>query len=127
MHKVAPDADPHAAALQPGSKLVAAGYALYSSATMLVISVGQVSFGRLLGDTLCSSYLWDRQLQMQLHASLHLIGASRHLWHVLSGCHAGHPSGADDADANAKVSEQLQGDSKLRSGAPCCPFVRYAV
>jgi Fructose-1-6-bisphosphatase, N-terminal domain len=35
-------ASPDAAALQPGSELVAAGYALYSSATMLVLSVGQV-------------------------------------------------------------------------------------
>lgn len=32
-----------AAALQRGTELVAAGYALYSSATMLVISTGQVS------------------------------------------------------------------------------------
>lgn len=44
IYRVAPGADPQAAALQPGSKLVAAGYALYSSATMLVISVGQVGF-----------------------------------------------------------------------------------
>lgn len=43
VYKVAPGAAPQAAALQPGSDLVAAGYALYSSATMLVISVGQVS------------------------------------------------------------------------------------
>jgi fructose-1,6-bisphosphatase len=42
VYRVEAGMDPQAAALQPGSKLVAAGYALYSSATMLVISTGQV-------------------------------------------------------------------------------------
>jgi fructose-1,6-bisphosphatase I len=43
VYKVAAASDPQAAVLQPGSQLVASGYALYSSATMLVISVGQVN------------------------------------------------------------------------------------
>lgn len=34
--------DATAAVLQPGTQLVAAGYALYSSATMMVISTGKV-------------------------------------------------------------------------------------
>lgn len=42
VYRVEAGTDPQAAALQPGSKLVAAGYALYSSATMLVMSTGQV-------------------------------------------------------------------------------------
>lgn len=42
VYRVEAGMDPQAAALQPGSKLVAAGYALYSSATMLVMSTGQV-------------------------------------------------------------------------------------
>lgn len=41
VYRVEAGMNPQAAALQPGSKLVAAGYALYSSATMLVISAGQ--------------------------------------------------------------------------------------
>eukprot|EP00878_Enallax_costatus_P011202 GHUV01011698.1.p1 GENE.GHUV01011698.1~~GHUV01011698.1.p1 ORF type:complete len:217 (+),score=52.76 GHUV01011698.1:476-1126(+) len=38
-------ADALSAALQPGSRLVAAGYALYSSATMMVISTGNGTHG----------------------------------------------------------------------------------
>jgi fructose-1,6-bisphosphatase I len=34
--------DAQSDALQPGMKLVAAGYSLYSSAVMMVISLGQV-------------------------------------------------------------------------------------
>jgi hypothetical protein len=42
VYKAAAGADPQAAVLQPGRELVAAGYTLYSSATMLVISIGSV-------------------------------------------------------------------------------------
>jgi hypothetical protein len=42
VYRAAAGADPQAAVLQPGSELVAAGYTLYSSATMLVISIGSV-------------------------------------------------------------------------------------
>ncbi|WIA42003.1 hypothetical protein OEZ86_009300 [Tetradesmus obliquus] len=48
--------DATAAALQPGTELVAAGYALYSSATMLVISTGQGTHGFTL-DPLCGEFL----------------------------------------------------------------------
>ena len=44
-------------ALQPGRKCVAAGYALYGSATMMVLSTGQGVNGFMLDPVSCISVL----------------------------------------------------------------------
>jgi fructose-1,6-bisphosphatase I len=57
-------AEPTAAALQPGSRLVAAAYALYSSATMLVVSWGCGAHGFTLDTGLGEFVLTHPSIQI---------------------------------------------------------------
>lgn len=51
-------------ALQPGNKVVAAGYALYGSATMLVMSTGKGVHGFMLDPSIGEFILTDRNMKV---------------------------------------------------------------
>lgn len=78
VYRVAPGMDPQAAALQPGSELIAAGYALYSSATMLVISVGQGTHGFTLDPLLGEFMLTHPNIKIPTRGQIYSVNDARY-------------------------------------------------
>lgn len=60
-------------ALQPGNKVVAAGYALYGSATMMVLSTGSGVDGFMLDPSIGEFILTDRNMQIPSRGKIYSI------------------------------------------------------
>jgi len=60
-------------ALQPGNKIVAAGYALYGSATMIVLSTGQGVNGFMLDPSIGEFILTDRDMKIKPRGKIYSI------------------------------------------------------
>jgi fructose-1,6-bisphosphatase I len=60
-------------ALQPGRKIVAAGYALYGSATMVVLSVGNGVNGFMLDPSIGEFILTDRNMRIKPRGKIYSI------------------------------------------------------
>lgn len=71
-------ADGMAEALQPGSKLVAAGYGLYSSATMMVISVGKGTHGFTLDSGIGEFVLTHPDMQVPKRGQIYSLNDARY-------------------------------------------------
>lgn len=68
-------------ALQPGNKLVAAGYALYGSATMMVLSLGQGVNGFMLDPAIGEFILTESNMQIPTRGKIYSINEGySHLW-----------------------------------------------
>lgn len=68
-------------ALQPGSKVVAAGYCLYGSATMMVISIGNGVNGFMLNPSIGEFILTDENLTIPSRGKIYSINEGyTHLW-----------------------------------------------
>ncbi|KAF7285274.1 hypothetical protein GWI33_011403 [Rhynchophorus ferrugineus] len=68
-------------ALQPGNKVVAAGYALYGSATMMVLSLGNSVNGFMLDPTIGEFVLTDKNMTIPNRGKIYAINEGyTHLW-----------------------------------------------
>lgn len=68
-------------ALQPGTNVVAAGYALYGSATMMVLSLGKSVNGFMLDPTIGEFVLTDRDMRIPSRGKIYAINEGyTHLW-----------------------------------------------
>ncbi|CAH1960037.1 unnamed protein product [Acanthoscelides obtectus] len=68
-------------ALQPGTKVVAAGYALYGSATMMVISVGNGVHGFMLDPSIGEFILTDKNMTVPAKGKIYSINEGyTHIW-----------------------------------------------
>ncbi|KAL3280343.1 hypothetical protein HHI36_017832 [Cryptolaemus montrouzieri] len=68
-------------ALQPGNKVVAAGYALYGSATMMVLSVGNGVNGFMLDPSIGEFVLTDKDMKIPKKGKIYSINEGyTHLW-----------------------------------------------
>ncbi|KAJ8969219.1 hypothetical protein NQ314_001860 [Rhamnusium bicolor] len=68
-------------ALQPGNKAVAAGYALYGSATMMVITTGNGVHGFMLDPSIGEFILTDRNMRVPNRGNIYSINEGyTHLW-----------------------------------------------
>lgn len=68
-------------ALQPGTKVVAAGYALYGSATMMVLSLGNSVNGFMLDPSFGEFILTDRNLRIPNRGNIYSINEGHtHTW-----------------------------------------------
>lgn len=68
-------------ALQPGNKVVAAGYALYGSATMMVISLGSGVQGFMLDPSIGEFVLTEADLQIPSRGKIYAINEGyTHQW-----------------------------------------------
>lgn len=67
--------------LQPGNKVVAAGYALYGSATMMVLSTGCGVDGFMLDPSIGEFILTDRDMKIPKRGKIYSINESyEHKW-----------------------------------------------
>ncbi|XP_059486489.1 fructose-1,6-bisphosphatase 1 [Neocloeon triangulifer] len=82
IYKKSHDCTPSVAdALQPGNKLVAAGYALYGSATMMVLSTGQGVNGFMLDPAIGEFVLTDPNMRIPSRGKIYSINEGyAHLW-----------------------------------------------
>lgn len=71
------NSDPAASVLQPGSRLLVAGYALYSSATMLVVSVGAGVHGFTLDPTIGEFVLTHPDMKMPQRGQIYSLNDAR--------------------------------------------------
>lgn len=86
-------------ALQPGRKLVAAGYALYGSATMMVISTGQGVNGFMLDPSIGEFVLTDPNMKVKEKGKIYSLNEGyANLW-------------------DPAVSEYVQGKKAKKAGA----------
>lgn len=68
-------------ALQPGTKVVAAGYALYGSATMMVLSLGNSVNGFMLDPSFGEFILTDRDMKIPSRGKIYAINEGyTHSW-----------------------------------------------
>lgn len=68
-------------ALQPGRQLIAAGYALYGSATALVLSVGHGVHGFMLDPAIGEFILTDPNMQVPSRGKIYSINEGyAHKW-----------------------------------------------